>query len=659
MKRLILILLLILLPVWAGQVWAAAAACSTAGGGSGICYVDAASAGGNGTTTGLSGANAAFATSTALNALTYAAGDQILFKRGATYGLVTVPTSGSSGTPITYSSYGSGDAVITAGVDAVAIDTNGKNYLTFSGLTIIGEFKMNGVTGIIINRCIIRDSGAVPGGAAVYANNVGTWGIYNSIVVNNSTAGIMQQTGSPTGTVMNNIIVANARGTAKYGINVTTATLNYDYNIVFANNALPFSTNISGGTDGGHNIVISDPLFISGYGDAINYFTVGVDDSASLAYAVSLAAALNPLGVYITFATGYDPTHVGDLQALASAGNEISVHTWDHIALDATAIYTVSSTNSGTNTVTVDIAANNQIILVSSGTPANNVTISTNSNQTIADLKTAVAGKGWTITNNAAANDANRLLIAADSGGAQTCPYVVVPDTTATNRFYKGEIKDEFDWLVSIGITPTTLTWPTGNYSANAAAYARDTVGLVAGRSVGAVGFGYPLESFKLWNAHCLAASTSKGAGTQAAIISEAQWYFASAAYGNSYACIHDYTTTAFSIQQWTWYVNEILRLGGKFKTFGQVASAIIADHSTADSLTYTKTYTNTSNYSLQSSSPAKDAGVDVGLTTDYDGHPVPHGSKPDIGAYEYGAFATLGSGGTGSLGGSGTMTLE
>jgi hypothetical protein len=48
---------------------------------------------------------------------------------------------------------------------------------------------------------------------------------------------------------------------------------------------------------------------------------------------------------------------------------------------------------------------------------------------------------------------------------------------------------------------------------------------------------------------------------------------------------------------------------------------------------------------------------VNVGLTTDYQGRSIV--GLPDIGAYEYGAFATLGSGGTGSLGGSGTMTLE
>ena len=34
--------------------------------------------------------------------------------------------------------------------------------------------------------------------------------------------------------------------------------------------------------------------------------------------------------------------------------------------------------------------------------------------------------------------------------------------------------------------------------------------------------------------------------------------------------------------------------------------------------------------------SPCIDAGTDVSLTKDYDGRPVPNGSAPDIGAFEY-----------------------
>ena len=43
--------------------------------------------------------------------------------------------------------------------------------------------------------------------------------------------------------------------------------------------------------------------------------------------------------------------------------------------------------------------------------------------------------------------------------------------------------------------------------------------------------------------------------------------------------------------------------------------------------------------FRLRPTSPAIDAGLDVGLTKDYHGHRVPQGSAPDIGASEVGNY--------------------
>ena len=50
------------------------------------------------------------------------------------------------------------------------------------------------------------------------------------------------------------------------------------------------------------------------------------------------------------------------------------------------------------------------------------------------------------------------------------------------------------------------------------------------------------------------------------------------------------------------------------------------------------KVFVNYANldYHLKSTSPAKDAGIDVGYSEDLEGNPVPSGSAVDIGAYEY-----------------------
>lgn len=58
-----------------------------------------------------------------------------------------------------------------------------------------------------------------------------------------------------------------------------------------------------------------------------------------------------------------------------------------------------------------------------------------------------------------------------------------------------------------------------------------------------------------------------------------------------------------------------------------------------SDNLTSNPLFTNLgSDFTLQSDSPAIDAGLDVGLSLDFRKYRVPYGIAPDIGAYEYGS---------------------
>lgn len=114
--KLLLIVALCLLP---SIVFGAAAGCSTAGGGAGICYVDNTCANnGKGieTTCGAAGGNGPINSLANAGGVTYAAGDQILLKKGLTfYEQLTIPSSGSAGTPIVLSAYGTGEKPIITG----------------------------------------------------------------------------------------------------------------------------------------------------------------------------------------------------------------------------------------------------------------------------------------------------------------------------------------------------------------------------------------------------------------------------------------------------------------------------------------------------------------------------------------------------------------
>lgn len=82
-------------------------------------YIDTSSTGsGDGTTTATSGANAAWKAFSEITGL--APGDFVLLNRGDTWRLtLTVPTSGSAGSPITFGTYGTGNDPIINGADVM------------------------------------------------------------------------------------------------------------------------------------------------------------------------------------------------------------------------------------------------------------------------------------------------------------------------------------------------------------------------------------------------------------------------------------------------------------------------------------------------------------------------------------------------------------
>jgi hypothetical protein len=130
MKRLIITLLIILSPCLAGAA---------------TYYVDCNANGDAGAGTG-TGAAVAWKTINKVNTSSFSAGDSVLFNKGCTWlETLTVPSSGSVGSVITFSSYGTGvKPIISGDVDSsgthsvgdndYGIDTNGKQYLTFSDI---------------------------------------------------------------------------------------------------------------------------------------------------------------------------------------------------------------------------------------------------------------------------------------------------------------------------------------------------------------------------------------------------------------------------------------------------------------------------------------------------------------------------------------------
>jgi hypothetical protein len=111
----------------------------------GICYIDPASVGGDGTTTATTGPHAAFKNIWwSANYYTFAPGDQILLKRGAVFknDRIGFMSSGTKGNPITYGAYGDGPAPKLDG----SVIVSGLSSATASGNITRANMKISGAT---------------------------------------------------------------------------------------------------------------------------------------------------------------------------------------------------------------------------------------------------------------------------------------------------------------------------------------------------------------------------------------------------------------------------------------------------------------------------------------------------------------------------------
>jgi peptidoglycan/xylan/chitin deacetylase (PgdA/CDA1 family) len=371
-------------------------------------------------------------------------------------------------------------------------------------------------------------------------------------------------------------------------------------------------------------------------GTAILFFST--DDFTDITFQNALDVALAPYDGKMTIFIAPTLTleaEKANLITLAAAGHELAIHSWSHSQLDKTTAFAITTTNANP-TCDVDVATTT--ITLATSTAGNTVAFDYSSGpKTITDLRTALAGKGWTLTNTTNINNLLQLTSLADTAGAQAVPYSPLLDIVTPNyAFWRDEISDAKDWIVAqLGVTPTTMSTPWGKTTAGLQAYQQAVLGLIGVRGTGKTD---RLSSVNIFNIGSLSATETffQGAGTEALIRQAARHCYAYGMYVGGITVLYTHTSAQFSAQKVGWFADEIHKFGQHFVTFATAIAAIKADHATADNLTYTKSYSNVADFRLLSTSPCINAGVDVGLTTDYAGAKVPRGRAPDIGAYEY-----------------------
>jgi parallel beta-helix repeat protein len=137
---------------------------------------------GNDSNSGLT-TSLAWRTLAKVNATTFKAGDQILFQKGdAFYGAITIKNSGTSGSPITFSAYGTGENPIITGFTTVTSWTNlGSNiWESTNAVSTLSTCNMVVINGVNSPMGRYPNSNAANSGYVTFQSHSGTTSITSS-----------------------------------------------------------------------------------------------------------------------------------------------------------------------------------------------------------------------------------------------------------------------------------------------------------------------------------------------------------------------------------------------------------------------------------------------------------------------------------------------
>jgi hypothetical protein len=430
-----------------------------------------------------------------------------------------------------------------------------------------------------------------------------------------------------------------------------------------------------------NNPVYADPKFIST--NRSGYATISVDDAANVGVFLSLGTYLPGA---VTFFIEGDVSVISEenwtsIGSQIGAGNEVGGHTVSHCQLTATSPFIISSTQTNpTVEITTNLTDSNPanwtgtILLKEDGVSINGTgwSLTGASYDTIGELKTAIElNSGWSLTKNASCPvTAKTIPIRTATQSVSGAGYAFefennLGGSTPTERWWYHEIvynkkllETKLASVLGSSYTLKSFAYPGGVSNSSLKTFLAtqsnyDPLSLtkyLAARSAGATGTSSwtlssdytsgtgGLAGLQIYEIYSPFLSTDIGTtNIDRVAIAWGQWMTYIAGYFVSYTHgvgeYSDANAKSFidGLRQ-----NPSLTLN----TMGNIATIVrtsgLWTDADADGKRWTRAYTNSPNYRLRVSSPAINAGTDVGLTSDYAGSYVPMGGKVDIGAYEF-----------------------
>ena len=458
----------------------------------------------------------------------------------------------------------------------------------------------------------------------------------------------------------NNIISAGDAMNSSYTIVKTAGTVNASHNELIGNFGSSFLL-VSGVLDTDDSNIESWPLFVRH--ERSGYFIPNMDDisdtAAKVQYAEDVKELLKDRGMKGTiFLTGnnlaygtYD--YLSDIQNLISDGTiTVSAHAYTHVPLDLTSFGTMTH---GGATFTINRAAD--IITTSDSS----VTVTGYRTKTINAIKTEMEAGGWTVTlvadaiNNRGVYNHGEIL--ADGIGVNDLLLLIDSTNTGLNitGFFKDQIWDWVQWLDSnLGVTITTIGGPGGR-TCSESETAIKNMGFLGNRNW-AAGDTFNLNSINIYKTTVKQSESIRNASAASDTILMAEWM---STFG-TFLHFNSHSTADTTLAGWASILDTLKAYPEiKVTSFDEAVDEIrnSGDWSTADNITYTRTWTDASDFHILAGGPGIDNGTATGLGANFkdfdgiaetDGAGAALGAGVDIGAY---TWAGHGANGPGQLG--------
>jgi len=552
--------------------------------------------------------------------------------------LVTGANHGTAENKFIVTAYGEGAVIVRPTGGTMALYVRGNywrfNRFAFDGANLSSstvQFRL--VTyGELFYSIVINN----PNNEGLYILDVDNQYIYNCLIAHNEANGLIAiKTATDTAVHLKNTSIFSNK---KYGVYIgANCTLNYDYNLIFGNRDIPADNiNIDGtGNDGGHNIIDVGPKCTS-YTTNQGIICAGLDDY-DISYFNDVAAAAEAAGGRVTVWHSYQAVDdIDDLQGLHDAGHEISLQGWSSQRLTNLNAFDIQYTGEAATCV-MTVAASGITLNSSNDAEDHTIDLTAAANDHLSELIATIHGYAnytCTIAAQTESGVLSKSLADIADQDVKTASYTAQFDK---RRLVNSEVGDKVTWLENnvTGLTVKTMAYQGGENDIDIQGYVRD-LGLQGARAISAAG-SRVLSSVEIYEVFGLHVVNLTGA-TEAIVRRNARHIAQLAKAWGMLLVVYSHHAAEITAANYGYLIDEWIKDSEiTFQLFKDAVSSVRASHSTADNeITWTKTYPDIHDYSLQDDSPCIGAGIDVGLTEDYLGNLVTPGADPDIGAYEY-----------------------